>query len=35
MSQKTDAIVSKKIPILILNFKNYLEISGQKVIELG
>lgn len=35
MSQKTDAIVSKKIPILILNFKNYLEIAGQKGIELA
>ena len=33
MSQKTDALVSKKIPILILNFKNYLEIAGEKGIE--
>ena len=31
MSQKTDALVSKKIPILILNFKTILKLLDKKV----
>jgi triosephosphate isomerase (TIM) len=35
MNHGTDMTGSKKIPILILNFKNYHEIEGQKGIELA
>lgn len=35
MNQGTNVIGSKKIPILILNFKNYHEIGGQKGIDLA
>ena len=35
MNHGTDMTGSKKIPILILNFKNYHEIEGQKGVELA